>query len=63
MILVRTEPITTGEGRTGVTSRQPSSDDHADEAGLLTTGQQTHIVDHLVVAILSGAHLRPCRPC
>jgi hypothetical protein len=44
------------------TSRQPSSDDHVGQAGLLATGRQTHVVGHLVVAALSGAHLHPRRP-
>jgi hypothetical protein len=55
---------TTGEGCTGGTSSQAPSDDHADKAGLSSTGRQTHVefVDHLVAAALSGARLRPCRP-
>jgi hypothetical protein len=54
--------VTTDEGRIGGTLGQPSSDNHVGEAGLLATGQQTHIVDYLIVTALTGAHLHPCRP-
>jgi hypothetical protein len=57
-----TSTVVASEGRTGGTSGQPSFDDHTSEAGLPATGRQTHIVGHLVVAALSGAHLRLCRP-
>jgi hypothetical protein len=54
--------VIAGEGRTGGTSGQPSSNDHVGEVGFLTTGRQTHIVDHLVVTALSSAHLRLRHP-
>jgi hypothetical protein len=57
-----TSAVIAGVGRTGGTSGQPSSDDHTDKAGLPATGQQTHIVGHLVIATLSGVHLRPRCP-
>jgi hypothetical protein len=58
-----TSIVTAGEGHTGGTSGQPSSDDHTGKAGLLTTDQQTHTVDHLIITALSGAHLSPPGPC
>jgi hypothetical protein len=54
--------VATGEGCTDDTSGQPSSDDHASEAGLSATGRQSYPVSHLVVASLSGAHLHLGRP-
>jgi hypothetical protein len=57
-----TSVVAVGEGRTSATSCQPSSNDLEGEAGLPAAGQQTHIVGNLVVAALSGAHLRPRRP-
>jgi hypothetical protein len=50
-----TSRVTAGECHTGGTSGQPTSDDHAGEAGLPTTHRQTHTVGHLIAA-LSGAH-------
>jgi hypothetical protein len=58
-----TSAVAASEGRTDGTSSQPSSDDHAGEAELPATGRQTHLVGHLIVVALSGAHLRPRRPC
>jgi hypothetical protein len=60
--IASTSVVATGEGRTSVTSSQPSSDDHVGEARLTATGHQTHIVNHLDIIALSSAHLRPCRP-
>jgi hypothetical protein len=57
-----TSAVIAGEGRTSSTFGQPSSDDHAGEAGLLTFGQQTHPVDHLSVNLITGALLHPCHP-
>jgi hypothetical protein len=57
-----TSAAVTSEGHTGGTSGQPSSDDHAGEAGLPTTDRQTHNVGHLVVTALSSAHLCLCCP-
>jgi hypothetical protein len=57
-----TSAVATGKGRTCGTSGQPSSDDHAGEAGLLATSRQTHTVGHLIVTALSSANLRSCRP-
>jgi hypothetical protein len=57
-----TSAITAGEGRTGDTFSQPSSNDHAGEAELSATDRQTHIVGHLVIAALSSAHLYPRCP-
>jgi hypothetical protein len=54
--------VATGKGRTSGTSSQPSSDDHADEAGLPTTGRQTYPINHITIASLFGAHLCPHRP-
>jgi hypothetical protein len=56
-----TSTLTAGEGCTGGTSDQPSSNDHVGEVGLLATSRQTHTVSHLIIASLSGAHLRPHR--
>jgi hypothetical protein len=52
----------TGEGCTSGTSGQPSSDDHMGEAGLLTTGRQSHPIGHLGIKLVAGALLRPHRP-
>jgi hypothetical protein len=57
-----TSAVTAGEGRTGGTFGQPSSDDHVGEMRLPTTDRQTHTIGHLVIATLSSAHLRPHRP-
>jgi hypothetical protein len=60
-----TSEVAASEGCTGGTSSQPSSDYHMSEAGLLTAGQQTHVVSLLIVATLPSAHLcshRPHRP-
>jgi hypothetical protein len=57
-----TSVVTTDKGHTSGTSDQPSSDDHVGEAGLLATSRQTHVVGHLIIAALSGAHLRSRRP-
>jgi hypothetical protein len=59
---ISTSAVAVGEGRIGGTSDQPSSDDYANEARLSAIGRQTHVVSHLVVVALSGAHLRPCCP-
>jgi hypothetical protein len=60
--ITSTSIVATGEGRTGGTSGQSSSDDHTGEAGLLATGLQTHTIGHHVVAALFGVHLSPCGP-
>jgi hypothetical protein len=57
-----TSVVIASEGRIGGTSGQPSSDDHAGAAGLPAVGRQTHLVDHLIIVALSGAHLYPCHP-
>jgi hypothetical protein len=57
-----TSAAATSEGRTSGPSGQPPSNDHAGEAWLPDTGQQTLTVGHLIVDSLSGAHLHPCRP-
>jgi hypothetical protein len=54
--------IATGEGCTGGPSGQPSSDDHACEAGFPATGQQTYIASHLIITAIFDAHLRPSCP-
>jgi hypothetical protein len=54
--------VAVSKAHTDDTSDQPSSDDHAGEAGLPAAGRQTHIVDHLVVIALSDAHFRPRCP-
>jgi hypothetical protein len=59
--ITSTSAVAVGEGHTGGTSGQPSSDDHAGEARLPAMGRQTHIVGHLIVTTLYDAHLRPCR--
>jgi hypothetical protein len=50
-----------GEGHTGGSSGQPSFD-HVGKERLPAASRQTHLVGHLVVAALSGAHLCPCCP-
>jgi hypothetical protein len=57
-----TSVVTASEGHIGRTSGQPSSDDHAGEAELPAADRQTHLVDHLIVATLSDAHLHPRCP-
>jgi hypothetical protein len=57
--IASTSVVTAGDGHTGGTSGQPSSNDHTGVAGLPDTSQQTHTISHLVAATLSSAHLRP----
>jgi hypothetical protein len=54
--------VATGEGCTGGTLAQPSSNDHVDKAGLPATGQQTHHVGHFGIDLVTGALLHPRRP-
>jgi hypothetical protein len=60
--IASTSAVTSNEGRTSSSSDQHSSDDHTGEAGLPTSNQQTHIVGHFGVDLVTSAHLRPCHP-
>jgi hypothetical protein len=57
-----TSAVATSKGYTGGLSGQPSSDDHAGEAGVPASDRQTHPVGHFGVDLVTGALLRPCRP-
>jgi hypothetical protein len=52
----------TSKGRTGGTSCQPSSVDHAGEVGLPASGRQTHPVGHLSANLVAGSLLCLHRP-
>jgi hypothetical protein len=52
--------VAIGEGHSGGTSGQPSSDDQMGEAGLLATDRYTHPVGHFGIKLIIGALLRSC---
>jgi hypothetical protein len=57
-----TSALPADEGHISDAPSQPSSDDHASEAGFLTTDHQNHHVDHFIVGLDTNALLRPCHP-